>query len=233
MTSAAQTGDGPLIRAENIVKTFRKAGTEIPVLRGVTLNLQAGEMVALAGPSGVGKSTLLHIIGTLDSATSGRVLFGPQSQDLSKYSEKALSVFRNRALGFIFQFHYLLPEFTALENVMMPALIAGYPREASEKQARELLQFVGLSHRVEHRPTELSGGEQQRVAIARSVILRPKLLLADEPTGNLDSTNSGLILDLLTQLNQTTGVAVLLVTHDRDIARKMHRTVTMRDGLIV
>src|SRR5687767_5180751 len=134
-------------------------------------------MVAITGASGVGKSTLLHILGTLEKPTRGRVLFGNSGQDVFKYSEKALSLFRNRALGFVFQFHYLLPEFSALENVMMPALIAGHPRGPAENQARELLDFVGLGHRLTHRPSELSGGEQQRVAIARAVILRPKLLL--------------------------------------------------------
>ena len=197
------------------------------------LTIHVGEMVAVTGASGVGKSTLLHILGTLEPPTSGRVLFGPSQQDVFKYSEKALSVFRNRALGFVFQFHYLLPEFTALENVMMPALIAGHSRSPAEKQAKELLKFVGLSHRLEHRPGELSGGEQQRVAIARAVILRPKLLLADELTGNLDSANSANVMDLLVRLNESTGVSILLVTHDQGLAKKMHRVMVMKDGVFV
>jgi lipoprotein-releasing system ATP-binding protein len=223
----------PILRAEGVRKSFYKAGQEIPVVRGVDLTIQTGEMVAITGASGVGKSTLLHILGTLEPPTSGRVLFGQTQQNIFQYSERALSLFRNKALGFVFQFHYLLPEFTALENVMMPALIAGHSRPAAEKQARDLLQFVGLSHRLEHRPSELSGGEQQRVAIARAVILRPKLLLADELTGNLDSVNRGNVMDLLIRLNQATGVSILLVTHDQEIARRMHRVLVMKDGLIV
>ena len=223
----------PLIRAENIRKSFFKGKTEIHVLKGIQLSIQTGEMMAITGASGVGKSTLLHILGTLEPPSGGKLLFGSGGQDLLRYSETALSVFRNRILGFVFQFHYLLPEFSALENVMMPSLIAGNSKPASEHQAKELLQFVGLSHRLEHRPAELSGGEQQRVAVARALILRPKLLLADELTGNLDSANSGMIIDLLVRLNQATGVAILLVTHDLEIAKKMHRILVMKDGMLV
>lgn len=222
-----------ILQAVGIRKSFFKAGVEIPVVRGVDLAIQAGEMVAITGASGVGKSTLLHILGTLEQPSQGKVLFGERQQSLFDLSEKALSVFRNRALGFVFQFHYLLPEFSALENVMMPALIAGHARGASEKQARDLLQFVGLGHRLEHRPSELSGGEQQRVAVARSVILRPRLLLADELTGNLDSVNSGTIMDLLVRLNQSTGVSILLVTHDQQLAKRMHRVLVMKDGVFL
>lgn len=225
--------DGVLLRAEAVSKVFIKGKSEIPVVRSVHFAIRSGEMVSIMGASGVGKSTLLHILGTLEAPTSGRVLFGPNSDDLFKYSASELARFRNRMLGFVFQFHYLLPEFSALENVMMPALIAGHSRGISEKQAKDLLDFVGLSHRLSHRPSELSGGEQQRVAIARSVILRPKLLLADEPTGNLDSTNRSLVLDLLLKLNQSTGVSVLLVTHDAEIARRMHRSVVMQDGVLI
>ncbi len=226
----------PVLQAVGVKKTYIKGATQIPVVRGVDLEIQSGEMVAITGASGVGKSTLLHILGTLEHPTSGKVYFGGgpkgnERQDLFKFSEKALSIFRNQSLGFVFQFHYLLPEFTALENVMMPALIAGHPRGASEKQARELLKFVGLEHRLEHRPAEMSGGEQQRVAIARAVILRPKLLLADELTGNLDSVNRGNVMELLVRLNQATGVSILLVTHDQEIAKKMHRVLVMKDGM--
>lgn len=220
-----------LLKAEGIRKSFRKEKAEIPVVRGVDLTIHHGEMLAITGASGVGKSTLLHILGALEPPTAGRVLFGPKQENIFKYSDRALSNFRNKSLGFVFQFHYLLPEFNALENVMMPALIAGHSRKACEKQAKELLAFVGLSHRLEHRPTELSGGEQQRVAVARSVILRPKLLLADELTGNLDSVNRNNVMDLLVKLNDATGVSILLVTHDQEIAKKMHRVLVMKDGV--
>ena len=163
--------------------------------------------------------------------TSGRVIF--QGQHLKTMSDAQLSQMRVRQMGFVFQFHYLLPEFTALENVMLPALIAGMGRSAAEAQAKDLLGFVGLGKRLSHRPSELSGGEQQRVAIARAVILRPQILLADELTGNLDSTNSGIVLDLLTRLSRERGIAVLMVTHDLDLSRKMHRVMPMKDGVFV
>ncbi|MBI4925218.1 MAG: ABC transporter ATP-binding protein [Bdellovibrio sp.] len=223
----------PILKAEGIRKSFFKGKTEIPVLRGIFMTIHQKEMVAVNGASGVGKSTLLHILGTLELPTAGRILFGPHLQDIAKYSDRALALFRNRALGFIFQFHYLLPEFSALENVMLPALIAGYTKKAAQEQSQDLLKFVGLSHRLTHRPAELSGGEQQRVALARAVILRPKLLLADEPTGNLDSFNSQNVMDLLTKLNQTTGVSVLLITHDHELSSRMHRVLVMKDGLFV
>lgn len=222
-----------LIRAEGLTKTYRKGATEIPVLRGVDLEIQAGEMIAITGASGVGKSTLLHALGTLERPDSGKITYGPTNQNVLQFSEKGLSEFRNRVLGFVFQFHYLLPEFDALENVMMPALIAGEERARSRQNAKELLEFVGLGHRLNHRPNELSGGEQQRVAIARSVILRPKILLADELTGNLDSKNSQNVIDLLASLNQATGIAVLIVTHDASIAARMRRVLTMRDGQFI
>jgi lipoprotein-releasing system ATP-binding protein len=222
-----------VLRAEGLTKSFFKASAEIPVLRGVSIQIDEGEMVAITGSSGAGKSTLLHILGTLEPPTRGRVLFGAEGRELSRMSERELSSFRNRSLGFVFQFHYLLPEFTAVENVMMPALIAGYARGMAMEQAGELLKFVGLGHRLDHRPSELSGGEQQRVAVARAVILRPKLLLADELTGNLDSANGQMIMDLLRELNRATGVSVLLVTHDLKLAAGMHRTLEMKDGQIV
>ncbi|MBL7716858.1 MAG: ABC transporter ATP-binding protein [Bdellovibrionales bacterium] len=222
-----------LLRAEGIRKAFKKGKEQIEVIRGVNFQIQAGEMVAITGASGAGKSTLLHVLGTLEAPSQGRIFFGPQAQDILSLNEKGLANFRNRMLGFVFQFHYLLPEFNALENVMMPALIAGYGSDVAMQQARELLKFVGLEHRLTHRPAELSGGEQQRVAIARSVILRPKLLLADELTGNLDSANTAMVVDLLTRLNQATGVSVLMVTHDSELAKKMHRVLPMRDGVFV
>ena len=222
-----------ILEARGIKKVFKKEGVQIPVIRGVDFKIDAGEMVAITGASGVGKSTLLHILGTLEPPSEGKVLYGADRKDLFALREKELASFRNRSLGFIFQFHYLLPEFTALENVMLPALIAGYARAPAEAQARELLGFVGLGHRLEHRPSELSGGEQQRVAIARAVILRPKLLLADEMTGNLDSANSALVVELLQKLNRATGISVLMVTHDQELARSMHRVMVMKDGVFV
>jgi lipoprotein-releasing system ATP-binding protein len=219
-----------LLRAENLRKSFIKEKKEIPVLRGINLTLNEGEMVAITGASGAGKSTLLHILGTLEAPSSGRVLFGREGMDVYKFSERKLSEFRNQSLGFVFQFHYLLPEFTALENVMMPALIAGQRRAEASGHARKLLEFMGLSERLNHRPTELSGGEQQRVAVARAVILRPKLLLADELTGNLDSENSDKVIRHLEDLHRATGISILIVTHDGQIAKRMQRVLVMKDG---
>jgi len=229
----SQMNPEPLLSAEQLKKSFFKGKTEIQVIRGVDFTIHSGEMVAITGASGVGKSTLLHILGTLEPPSAGRVLFGPKRENVFEYSDKVLSSFRNRSLGFVFQFHYLLPEFSAIENVMMPALIAGYSAALAESQAKELLQFVGLGHRLTHRPSELSGGEQQRVAIARAVILRPKVLLADELTGNLDSANRNTVMDLLIRLNQATGISILLVTHDQELAGRMHRVLVMKDGLFV
>ncbi len=217
-----------LIRARGIQKVYRKGREEIPVVRGVDLDISPGERLAIVGASGAGKSTLLHILGTLEPPTAGEVTFGPQS--LFKLSDAALSTFRNRELGFVFQFHYLLPEFNALENVMMPALIAGHAKAEAAERAKGLLDFVGLGHRMNHRPSELSGGEQQRVSIARAVILSPKLLLADELTGNLDSANRTMVLELLKRLGESTGVSILIVTHDLEVSSQMHRVLTMRDG---
>jgi lipoprotein-releasing system ATP-binding protein len=221
-----------ILEARGITKTFQKGNGAVPVVRGVDLQIRQGEMIAITGASGVGKSTLLHILGTLELPTAGRLIFEGK-QELLKFSESQLAEFRNRHLGFVFQFHYLLPEFTALENVMMPALISGQSRESAEARGRELLHLVGLQHRLNHRPSELSGGEQQRVAIARAVSLQPKLLLADELTGNLDSANSAMVVDLLVQLNQKTGVGILLVTHDLQLASRMHRVLSMKDGLMI
>jgi lipoprotein-releasing system ATP-binding protein len=222
-----------ILKAEFIYKSFFKNSEEVPVLRGVDLTLKEGEMVAITGASGVGKSTLLHILGTLELPTSGKVYFGPSKEDIFGYSEKDLAKFRNEILGFVFQFHYLLPEFSALENVMMPALIAGWSSQKASEKAQELLAFVGLEHRMVHCPAELSGGEQQRVAIARSVVLQPKLLLADELTGNLDSANRALVMDLLVKLNEKLGVSILLITHDLKLTEKTHRTLLMKDGVFV
>lgn len=222
-----------ILRAKNIHKDFVKGNEKIPVVRGVFLEINQGDCIAIMGSSGAGKSTLLHILGTLDKPTQGELIFGPNRQDLWALSDEDLSDFRNRNLGFVFQFHYLLPEFTALENVMMPALIAGYTPAEAEKRAQELIDFIGLKHRLTHRPGELSGGEQQRISVARAVMLKPKLLLGDELTGNLDSENSKKVIDLILDLNQNFGIAVLLVTHDAEIAARMKRVLVMKDGKIL
>lgn len=221
-----------LLEARNIQKTFLKEGRSIEVLKGISLDIHAGEMLSIVGQSGAGKSTLLHILGTLELPTSGSTFFGPHRQELFKLNDTDLSSFRNRSLGFVFQFHHLLPEFTALENVMLPALIAGHSTRLAQKQAEEFLEFVGLTQRLQHRPSELSGGEQQRVAIARSVVLKPQLILADEPTGNLDSENSEKVVELLVELNKSMGVTVVLVTHQKEIASRMHRSIEVAGGQI-
>jgi lipoprotein-releasing system ATP-binding protein len=224
--------DHVILRAKNLHREFVKEKERISVVKGVSLDLMEGDCVAIMGSSGAGKSTLLHMLGTLDRPTHGDLYFGPKSINVWKMSDEDLSDFRNRNLGFVFQFHYLLPEFTALENVMMPALISGMERALAEKRARELLNFVGLGQRLTHKPGELSGGEQQRVAIARAVILRPKLLLGDEMTGNLDSENSKKVIDLLLDLNREFGIAILIVTHDSEVAARMKRVITMKDGKV-
>jgi len=225
--------DNLVLRAVNLSKDFTKGKENISVVKSVSLDILSRDCIAIMGASGAGKSTLLHMLGTLDRPTRGDLFFGNKNTNIWKLSDEALSDFRNRNLGFVFQFHYLLPEFSALENVMMPALISGMDRTQAKRKAEELLRFIGLKERMEHRPGELSGGEQQRVSIARSVILKPKLLLGDELTGNLDSENSNRVLDLLLDLNKEFGIALLIVTHDVDVARRMKRVLTMKDGKIV
>ncbi len=219
-----------LVVVKDVWKKFLHEGREVVILKGIDLVIEEGEMLAVVGPSGAGKSTLLQILGTLDLPTSGKILFG--GDDVTRYSAARLADFRNRRLGFVFQFHHLLPEFTALENVVMPGLIRGEDRGTLEKRARALLEEVGLSHRITHRPGELSGGEQQRVALARAIVMNPKLVLADEPTGNLDSKTSEAIHKLFIELNQSRGTTFLIVTHSRDLADRMPRKVSMRDGRI-
>ena len=225
--------DDIVLSAKNLHKEFTKGKDRISVVSGVSLDIVSGDCLAIMGASGAGKSTLLHMLGTLDRPTEGELSFGIQKSNIWKMSDEELSDFRNRNLGFVFQFHYLLPEFSALENVMMPALIQGINADEAKKKAKELLDFIGLNHRMDHRPGELSGGEQQRVAVARSVLLKPKLLLGDEMTGNLDSENSKRVIDLLLDLNKQFGIAILIVTHDGDVARRMKRVLTMRDGKII
>ena len=220
----------PLVRIEDVWKKFLHEGREVVILKGIDLTIESGEMLAVVGASGAGKSTLLHILGTLDLPTRGRIEY--EGHDVTRYSASKLADFRNRALGFVVQFHHLLPEFTALENVMMPGMIRGAGATKLERRAKELLDDVGLSHRMSHRPGELSGGEQQRVALARALVMDPKLVLADEPTGNLDSATSDQIHRLFMELNQSRGTTFLVVTHSRDLADRMPRKVSMRDGKI-
>ena len=218
----------PLVSVQNVTKTFEHEGRSLEVLKGIDLDFDSGEMVTIVGPSGAGKSTLLHLIGTLDLPTEGQILYG--GQDVTRLGSSELAEFRNRSIGFVFQFHHLLPEFTALENVMMPGLIQG--RRRFEDRARQLLDEVGLSERLTHRPGELSGGEQQRVALARALLMEPKLVLADEPTGNLDSQTSASVHSLFFDLNRRHGITFLIVTHSRDFADMMPRRVSMKDGRI-
>ncbi len=218
----------PLVTVQNVTKTFEHEGRSLQVLKGIDLQIDRGEMVTIVGPSGAGKSTLLHLIGTLDLPTEGRILYG--GRDVTRLGSSELAEFRNRSIGFVFQFHHLLPEFNALENVMMPSLIQGGRR--LEDRARQLLDEVGLTDRLTHRPGELSGGEQQRVALARALLMTPQLVLADEPTGNLDSQTSDSVQSLIFDLNQRHGITFLIVTHSRDFAAMMPRRVSMKDGRI-
>jgi lipoprotein-releasing system ATP-binding protein len=217
-----------LLQVRELHKSFTEVGEEIHVLRGLDLELAEGERLAIVGESGVGKSTLLHILGTLDRPSSGQVIY--RGSDLSSLSEDALSEIRNREIGFIFQFHYLLPDFNALENVMLPALIRGWEWGRARTEAGRLLEMVGLQNRMTHRPGKLSGGEQQRVAVARSVILEPKLLLADEPTGDLDPSTGEEIQNLLFRLNEERRVAFVVATHNRRFAARVGNQFELREG---
>jgi len=217
-----------LLQVEELHKSFVEGGEEIQVLRGLSMELEEGERLAIVGESGVGKSTLLHILGGLDRPSRGKVVY--QGRDISALNEEELSSFRNREIGFVFQFHYLLPDFTALENVMLPALIQGWEWAKARESAMELLEVVGLKDRVTHRPGKLSGGEQQRVAVARAVMLNPRLLLGDEPTGNLDPHIGEEVQDLLLRLNQERGMTLVIVTHSRQLAAKMERQIELREG---
>ncbi len=217
-----------LLAVRDLRKSFIEGATEIHVLRGVNFDLAEGERVAVVGQSGVGKSTLLHILGTLDRPTSGQILF--RGKELPVSDETALCQFRNRQIGFVFQFHYLLPDFSAIENVMFPALIQGMDAQQARSEAERLLESVGLKDRISHRPGKLSGGEQQRVAVARAVILQPSLVLADEPTGSLDLRIGEEVHELLFQLNQEKKIALIVATHNREFADKIGRRVELREG---
>jgi len=217
-----------LLSVKELQKSFSEGGNEIHVLRDVNFDLAEGERLAVVGESGVGKSTLLHILGTLDRPTGGKILFGGKQLPLD--DEAALCEFRNRQIGFVFQFHYLLPDFLALENVMFPALVQGIEPAQAKREAVQLLQLVGLTDRLSHRPGKLSGGEQQRVAVARAVILKPKLVLADEPTGSLDLRIGEEVQDLLFRLNEEHGIGLIVATHNRQFAKKIGRCVELREG---
>jgi lipoprotein-releasing system ATP-binding protein len=220
----------PVVVAHDVKKSFQHMGRTLDVLRGIDLSINEGEMVGIVGQSGAGKSTLLHCIGTLDVITSGSLKI--DDAELTELSGTRLAALRNRTIGFVFQFHHLLPEFSALENVLMPGLIQGRPRREMEAKARALLEEVGLKDRVLHRPGELSGGEQQRVALARALVLEPKLLLADEPTGNLDSRTSEQIHQLFYSVNEQRKTTIVIVTHNAALADGMARVVTLRDGRV-
>lgn len=224
----------PIIEMHHVTKEYMHEGLRLCVLNEVSLSIYSGEMISIVGPSGAGKSTLLNILGTLDLPSSGSIIV--QGDDVTRYTSQKLAHFRNQMMGFVFQFHHLLPEFNALENVMMPGMIRGWTRGERGKhlktQAVKLLEEVGLSGRVTHRPGELSGGEQQRVALARALIMSPPIVLADEPTGNLDTQTGSQVHELMFHLNRTYGTTFVVVTHSEELASHMPRRVMMRDGRI-
>ena len=219
-----------LLEVSDLYKSFSTSAGKVEVLKGINLKVAEGETIALVGASGAGKTTLLHLMGTLDRPTSGKVLFG--DNDVFQLGDMALASFRNRSIGFVFQSHHLLPEFSALENTMMPLLISGMKKYEAVKIAAGLLTDVGLSHRLEHKPGELSGGEQQRVAIARALVTSPRLLLADEPTGNLDMKTSDEVHDILAGIHREKGITLIIVTHNERLAARMGKTIRMVDGRI-
>ncbi len=221
----------PLVVVENLQRSFQMGKQTVHVLNGITMTIQRREMTAIIGASGAGKSTLLHILGTLDRPSQGEVLF--EGHNMFKASETTLANFRNRRIGFVFQFHHLLPEFTALENVYLPALIQKISKHTAIESAKSLLAEVGLSHRFDHKPGELSGGEQQRVAVARALVRQPDLVLADEPTGNLDTHTGEELFALLRKLNETHGTAFIIVTHNEKLSQETDRLIHLQDGQIL
>ncbi len=220
----------PILQVKGLYKHFGSGERRVDVLCGIDLTLSGEESIAVVGASGVGKTTLLHILGTLERPSSGEVIY--EGVNVFTFHEMQLAAYRNRTIGFVFQFHHLLSEFTALENVMLPALIGRKSKKESKIRAQFVLDLVGLSHRIQHRVGELSGGEQQRVAVARALILNPKVLLADEPTGNLDTKSSQNIHELLLRLNQEQKVSLVVVTHNMELAGMMQRQLHMKDGLL-
>lgn len=216
------------VQTLGLTKVFGSGSQAIEIFKDMDLVIRRRDRIAIVGASGAGKTTLLHILGTLDKPTRGKVLY--EGQDVFLWDEKVLAQFRNRHIGFVFQFHYLLPEFNALENVVMPGLIAGLPGKETHDQALYLLERLGLSDRLTHRIGELSGGEQQRVAVARALLLRPRLFLADEPSGNLDSRTGRKLHELLVALNEELGLTMVIVTHNMELAAMMHKTLRLVDG---
>jgi len=218
----------PILKASGIKKIYNQGEEPLEILKGLDLDIYQGEALCIVGASGAGKSTLLHILGTLDRPSLGRVFF--RGEDLFKKSDDELAAFRNKKMGFVFQFHHLISEFNAIENVMLPALIGGVDKRRAREMAEELINTMGLSHRKSHFPSQLSGGEQQRVAIARALIQRPQVLLADEPTGNLDTENERMIQELFFKLKDKLGLTLVVITHDADFARRFPRVKTIKDG---
>lgn len=220
---------GPLLSVHGVTKSYPMGGGRLEVLKGIHLDVRAGEALCIVGSSGAGKSTLLHILGTLDRPTLGKVLY--KGADLTRESDEKLAEFRNRTMGFVFQFHHLMSEFTAVENVMMPGRIGGLSQADARREAAELLSRLGLGARLDHYPSELSGGEQQRVAIARALVRKPEVLFADEPTGNLDTANAHRIQDLFFELKESMNLTLVVVTHDHAFASRFPRVLRMKDGL--